>query len=79
MENFALFVYTAVAFNMDGDTTTTTTNGLCEEVLLIAWNSLTISSADYSNQHALECFHNEERMKESVLTAKVEKDNVFWL
>ena len=52
-------------------------NDLCKGMLLIAFNALNSSISD-SNHHTLECFHDEEQMMESMLTAKVERDNVFW-
>ena len=73
VENFVLPANTTVGFNMDEYDTT---EELCNGILLIALNSSMISD---SSQHALECFHDEEQMRrDSMLTAKVERDNVFW-
>ena len=75
MENFVLAAYTTVGFNMDDEYDT---NGLCDGILLVAFNTLNSSTISDSSQHALECFHDEEQMRESMLIAKVERDNVFW-
>ena len=63
VENFVLPAYTTVGFNMDEYNTT---NGLCNGILLIAFNALNSSTISNSSQHTLECFHDEEQMREHV-------------
>ena len=75
VENFVLLACTTVGFNMDEYNTT---NGLCNGILLVAFNALNSSTISDTSEHTSECFHDEERMKrESMLTTRVERDKCF--
>ena len=53
VENFELPACTTVRFNMDEYNTT---NGLCNGILLVAFNALNSSTMSDLSQHTLECF-----------------------